>query len=62
MMRDNLIHTIASDAHNTSDRPFNLTPALERLERDYGADYRDNLVNNARRIFESKEIEYFKHE
>lgn len=62
MMRDNLIHTIASDAHNTSDRPFNLTPALERLETDYGANYRDYLVDNARRIFESKEIESFNQE
>ena len=61
MMKANLIHTIASDAHNTTDRPFNLTPALKSLEIEYGVDYKDNLVNNAKRIFESKEIQYFEH-
>ncbi len=62
MMRDNLIHTIASDAHNTTERPFNLQEALVVLEKEYGASYKDNLVNNARRIFESQPIKYFTHE
>lgn len=61
MIQKNLIHTIASDAHNTDERPFNLQAAFKRLEADYGSDYKENLVENARRIFEGKEIEYYKH-
>lgn len=60
MIQNNLIHTIASDAHNTTDRPFNLQAAFYRLEEDYGLDYKENLVENARRIFEGKEIKYYK--
>lgn len=59
MMEKNLIHTIASDAHNTSERPFNLQAAFDRLKADYGSEYKDYLVENARRIFEGKEIEYY---
>lgn len=61
MIQKDLIHTIASDAHNTTERPFNLQAAIKRIEKDYGVEYKDNLVDNARRIFEGKEIEYFKH-
>lgn len=61
MMEKNLIHTIASDAHNTDERPFNLQAAFERLEKEYGEDYKNNLVENARRIFEGKEINYYTH-
>lgn len=60
MIQNNLIHTIASDAHNTTDRPFNLQAAFYRLEEDYGLDYKENLIENARRIFEGKEIEYYR--
>lgn len=61
MIQADLIHTIASDAHNTDDRPFNLQAAFKRLEVDYGVEYKDYLVENAQRIFEGKEIEYYKH-
>lgn len=59
MMQDGFIHTIASDAHNTSDRPFNLQAAFKRLEQGYGVAYKEYLVENAWRIFKGKEINYF---
>lgn len=62
MMHDNLIHTIASDAHNTIDRPFNLTSALEVIEKDFGVEYKSYLVDNARKIFESEPISHFQKE
>lgn len=59
MMQAGMIHTIASDAHNTTNRPFNLQAAFQRLEEDYGAAYKKYLVENARRIFEGREIKNF---
>ena len=51
MMDENLIHVIASDAHDTVVRPFNIVSALEVLEENYGVDYKDYLVNNAIVLF-----------
>lgn len=59
MMDENLIHVIASDAHDTVVRPFNIVSALEVLEENYGVDYKDYLVNNAERIFNGEPIERF---
>lgn len=59
MMQDNLIHTIASDAHDTIERPLNLKIGLEQLEKDFGLDYKNYLVDNARKIFEGQEIRVF---
>lgn len=59
MMKENLIHVIASDAHDTVERPFNLVNALKILENDYGSTYKDYLVNNAERIFKGQQIETF---
>jgi protein-tyrosine phosphatase len=56
MMDEGLIHVIASDAHDTVMRPFNLVGALEVVEADYGADYKDYIINNAKRIFSGKAI------
>jgi protein-tyrosine phosphatase len=61
MMKENLIHVIASDAHDTVDRPFNMTSALAVLEEEYGRAYRDNLIGNARKIFEGQAIDLFIH-
>lgn len=61
MMEENLIHVIASDAHDTVERPFNLVNALTILENDYGTDYKDYLINNATKIFKGEDIESFIH-
>ena len=59
MMQENLIHVIASDAHDTVERPFNLKAALEVLEKDFGVQYKDYLVNNAEKIFKGQEVYAF---
>jgi len=56
MMAENLIHVIASDAHDTVLRPFNLVNALDVIERDYGATYKDYLKDNGEKIFNGEAI------
>lgn len=60
MMEENLIHVIASDAHNVVSRPFNMVDALDIIEEEYGVAYKDYLVTNAKNIFLSKDVEAFK--
>lgn len=38
LIEANLTHFIASDAHNTTSRQFNLQPALETIQTKYGID------------------------
>lgn len=59
MMRDNLIHVIASDAHNVVERPFNFTSALDVLEEEYSLEYKEYLVTNAEKIMMSQSIHPF---
>lgn len=59
MMEENLIHVIASDAHDTIERPFNIVEALNILESTYGTTYKDYLVNNAEKIFNSQSVRPF---
>ena len=59
MMEANLIHVIASDAHDTIERPFNLVEAQNILEAEYGLEYKDYLVNNGEKIFTSQKVETF---
>lgn len=56
MMAENLIHVIASDAHDTVLRPFNLINALDVIERDYGVTYKDYLKDNGEKIFKGEAI------
>lgn len=60
MMEENLIHVIASDAHNIIHRPFNMTNALEVLDYEYGTEYKNYLVENAEKIFNGQPIQTFK--
>lgn len=59
MMQANLIHVIASDAHDTVTRPFNLVNALDMLEADYGTAYKDYLIGNAEKIFKGETVRTF---
>lgn len=56
MMEENLIHVIASDAHDTIERPFNIVEALKILDKVYGTTYKDYLVNNAEKIFTGQKV------
>ena len=59
MMKDNLIHVIASDAHNVVERPFNIVSALEVIEKEYSPEYKEYLVSNAEKIISSQPIQPF---
>ena len=59
MLQNNLIHVIASDAHNIVERPFNFSSALDVLTNDYGTDLKNNLVDNAGRIYQGQPIEFY---
>ena len=59
MMKENLIHVIASDAHDTIERPFNLIEAQNILEAEYGVEYKDYLVNNAKNIVNGQKVKNF---
>jgi len=60
MMADNLIHVIASDAHDTVLRPFNMVSALGVVEDRYGTAYKDYLQSNGEKIFKGQSVETFK--
>lgn len=60
MMRENLIHVIASDAHDTVVRPYNLNQALKILKLEFGTEYADYLIQNAERIFKGEKVITFK--
>lgn len=60
MMEENLIHVIASDAHNTYERPFNMVEALKILDKVYGTTYKEYLVDNAEKIFMGQKVKPFK--
>lgn len=60
MMRENLIHVIASDAHDTVVRPYNLNYALQILKTEFGKEYAEYLIQNAERIFKGKKVIAFK--
>lgn len=44
LLRDNLVHVIASDAHDTVHRPPRLDLARDLLKREFGADTADLLL------------------
>src|SRR5699024_11441551 len=56
MMKENLINVIASDAHDTIERPFNLIEAQNIIEAEYGVEYKDYIVNILTNIFNYKKI------
>ena len=59
MLEANLIHVIASDAHNIVERPFNFSSALDVLANEYGTDFKNNLVDNAGKIYQGQPIEFY---
>ncbi|WP_273831877.1 tyrosine-protein phosphatase [Guptibacillus sedimenti] len=47
LIQHNLSHFIASDAHNTTSRPFDLLDAFETVENEFGISTRYMLQENA---------------
>ena len=43
----NLVHFVATDAHNTTTRRFNLSEAYNIIQKDFGSDYFYMYLENA---------------
>ncbi|WAA09711.1 tyrosine-protein phosphatase [Fervidibacillus albus] len=56
LIEANLVHFIASDAHNTTTRTFKLDEAFEKIEQDYGLDYVYVFQENAELVVDGKMI------
>lgn len=57
LIRADLIHIIASDAHNIHNRPFNMDKALKKLEKEFGRDKAKYFQSNSKRILEGKLVQ-----
>ena len=56
LIEANLVHTIATDAHNITDRSFNMSQAYDEIIKKYGVSYASYFTENARLIIEGKPI------
>jgi protein-tyrosine phosphatase len=56
LINANMAHFIASDAHNTTGRGFNLIKAYETIQKQYGIDTRYNLQENAELVMKGESI------
>jgi len=56
LIESNLIHTIATDAHNTTDRSFNMSQAYEVIAKEYGMSYVSYFKKNANLIIADQPI------
>lgn len=54
LMEANLAHFIASDAHNTTTRPFSLNSAYERVTAKFGDEWSDILKTNAEHVVQGR--------
>lgn len=60
LFRERLVHLVASDAHDTDDRPPRMSEARALVEKDYGADLAQALfVENPRAVIDSQPLLYF---
>lgn len=56
LIEANLVHFIASDAHNTTTRSFKMDEAFERIGKEYGLDYVALFAENAELVIDGKMI------
>ncbi|MGN1402178.1 MAG: tyrosine-protein phosphatase [Bacillus sp. (in: firmicutes)] len=56
MVEANLVHFIASDAHNTSGRDFKMKEAFEVIEKKFGPAYVHYLQKNAEQVVQGHYI------
>ncbi len=57
LLKDGLVHFIASDAHNGTTRPPELSKCYEHIKKRFGAEYAEQLFSlNARHIMENTTI------
>ncbi len=56
LLKHNLTHFVASDAHNITTRPFDLREAYETVEQEFGVSMRYWLQENAEDMIQGKMI------
>ncbi|CAH1211283.1 Tyrosine-protein phosphatase YwqE [Paenibacillus auburnensis] len=56
LCRRNAVHIIASDAHDSSHRPFGLSEAFKVVEKELGTVAFDNFRQNSQRIIANEEL------
>lgn len=56
LLKANMVHVIASDAHNLSSRGFNLREAYRNVEKDFGAKKMYYLQENAELIVNGESV------
>lgn len=56
LIKQNLAHVIASDAHHVESRPFRLLEAYRIIEKELGESYVDYLKANAAAILSNDEV------
>lgn len=56
MLEHNLVHIIASDAHDVEKRPHNMKRCFSEIHKVYGMDMVRYLQENSRRIFNGEPI------
>lgn len=58
MITHNLIHFIASDAHNVEGRNFFMKEAFDYVEDSYGKEYSERFQENAARLLNGEKLKY----
>jgi protein-tyrosine phosphatase len=56
LVRANMAHFIASDAHNVTSRGFHLNTAFETIQKQYGVDARYYLQENAELVMKGETV------
>ncbi|WP_270180299.1 tyrosine-protein phosphatase [Alkalihalobacillus sp. CinArs1] len=56
LIHHNLAHFVASDAHNITNRPFDLRNAMESVEREFDMSTRYMLQENAQEMIQGKMV------
>ncbi len=60
LFRERLVHLVASDAHDTENRPPRMTEARRLVEKEHGAELAQALfVDNPRAVVDSQPLSYF---
>jgi len=57
LIKANLVHMIATDAHNMTSRPFDMNKAYAEIDKKNGADYVSYFQENAQLVIRGKPID-----
>lgn len=57
LVKWNLVHIIASDAHSLHRRPVNLKDGLNSIKKKLGPEYKERVIENSNLIFNNHNLE-----